>query len=72
MASTPRVPSPFGLELLLQASVPLGFAVGLATIIAATFLVDAPLPGLLGAPHIQGRANAENRKNECPGRGDCA
>ena len=58
----PRVLSPFGLELLLQASVPLafavmaqmlfilggdidlglGFAVGLANVIAATYLVDAP------------------------------
>jgi ribose transport system ATP-binding protein len=67
-AMQPRVLSPFGLQLLLQASVPLafavmaqmlfilggdidlglGFAVGLANIIAATFLVDAPLLGLLG------------------------
>jgi ribose transport system ATP-binding protein len=67
-ALQPRVLSPFGLQLVLQASVPLafavmaqmlfilggdidlglGFAVGLANIIAATFLVDAPLLGLLG------------------------
>lgn len=64
----PRVLSPFGLELLLQASVPLalavmaqmlfvlggdidlglGFSVGLANIIAATWLVSDPVLGVLG------------------------
>ena len=67
-AMQPRILSPRGLQLLLQASVPLvfavmaqmlfilgcdinlglGFAVGLAKIITPTFLVDAPLLGLLG------------------------
>lgn len=67
-AQQPRVLSPFGLELLLQASVPLafavmaqmlfilggdidlglGFAVGLANVVAATYLVDAPLMAMLG------------------------
>lgn len=63
----PRVLSPFGLELLLQASVTLafaviaqmlfilggdidlglGFAVGLANVIAATYLVDNPTIGIV-------------------------
>lgn len=63
----PRAFSTFGLELLLQASVPLafavmaqmlfllggdidlglGFAIGLANVLAATYLVDAPMIGLL-------------------------
>lgn len=67
-AQQPRVLSPFGLELLLQASVPLafavmaqmlfvlggdidlglGFAVGLANVIAASYLVDAPALAALG------------------------
>ena len=64
----PRVLTPFGMSLLLQASVPLafavmaqmlfilggdidlglGFAVGLANVIAATWLVSDPVIGVLG------------------------
>lgn len=64
----PNAISTFGVNLLLQASLPLafavlaqmlfllggdidlgsGFAIGLANVIAATYLVDAPLVGVLG------------------------
>ena len=73
-AQQPRVLSSFGLELLLQASVPLaiavlaqmffilggdidlglGFAVGLANVVAATYLVDNPALAVIGLAGVVG------------------
>ncbi|QLH13017.1 ATP-binding cassette domain-containing protein [Paracoccus pantotrophus] len=73
-ALQPRTLSTFGLELLLQASIPLafaviaqmlfllggdidlglGFAIGLANVLAATYLVDAPVIGILALAAVIG------------------
>ena len=70
----PRAFSTFGLELLLQASIPLafavmaqmlfllggdidlglGFAIGLANVLAATYLVDMPFVGILALAALIG------------------